>query len=426
MISLSPVAFLHQAWVSPAGRVGTQPPGSRAVFANSRRVGAVPAAEITAELATHRSVAVWSLDPLLGRPGIREERHRRRVIDSGYETGSSPTRLLRHAHTLAKASRDRYEPSELAFRTTYLSQSDMPLGSLPPRRDGQAWGCEVCCEAMEVPPMDKFSVTPVEEVRLYRAPLAKVLMQVQYSRTPQLVTDEAEARIAEVLARYPVRRRQVAVVPNLLINGQPVQLPGSPTPGAVLSFSDPKSAWQVTVTETAVALETTDYSTREDFCARGAEIFEAVAETALPPVVDRVGVRYIDRLTGDALGKVPSYVRPELSALVGCVDAPLALHHSITESQIEVGAGGRMLVRSGQLPPAVAFDPALPPVSAESWVLDIDVFTAQAGIPFDPAELNRRLRSYAETAYAFFRFATTEAFQDAHRGDPALIPGEAP
>lgn len=274
--------------------------------------------------------------------------------------------------------------------------------------------------------MDKFSVAPVEEVRLHQAPLAKVLMQVQYSRTPQLVTDDAEARIAEILARYPVRRRQLAVVPNLLINGQTVQLPGPPAPSAVLSFSDPKSAWQVTVTDTAVALVTTEYSTRDDFCARGAEIFSAIEKTGLPPVVDRVGVRYIDRLTGHALSQVPSYVRPELSALAGVVNAPLAIHHSITESQIEVDTGERMLVRSGQLPPGIAFDPALPPVPEESWVLDIDVFTAQAGFPFDPAELNSRIRSFAEIAYSFFRFATTEAFQDAHREDPALIPGEAP
>jgi uncharacterized protein (TIGR04255 family) len=251
-------------------------------------------------------------------------------------------------------------------------------------------------------------------------------MQVQYSRTPQLVTDEAEARMAEVLGRYPVRRRPVVVVPNVLINGQPIQSPSLSVPSPVLSFSDPKSTWQITVTETAVALETTNYSTRDDFCARGAEIFEAIAKTALPPVVDRIGVRYINRLTGDALGEVPSYIRPELSALTGCVDAPLAIQRSVTESQIELEEEGRMLVRSGQLPPNVAFDPALPPTSEGSWVLDIDVFTAQAGFPFDPGELSKRLNSYAETAYAFLRFATTEAFLDAHRGDPALTPGEAP
>ena len=105
--------------------------------------------------------------------------------------------------------------------------------------------------------MPKFSVTPVDEVRLYRAPLAKVLMQVQYSRTPQLMTEGAEALIAEALARYPVRRRQITAAPNVVINGQQLQLPGNITPGVALSFSDPKNTWQVTVTETAVALETT-------------------------------------------------------------------------------------------------------------------------------------------------------------------------
>lgn len=272
--------------------------------------------------------------------------------------------------------------------------------------------------------MDKFSAAPVEEVQLHHAPLAKVLMQIQYSRTPQLVTDEAEDRIAEVLARYPVRRQQMAIIPSLLVNGQPIQMPSSPGSGKVLSFSDPKNTWQITVADTAVALETTSYSTRDDFCARGAEIFTAIAKTALPPIVDRIGVRYINRLTGGALDELASYIRPELRALAGCIDAPLALRHSITESQIEVGSGEQMLVRSGQLPPGAAFDPALPPVPEGSWVLDIDVFTAQPGIPFDPDELSTRLRKSAETAYDFFRFATTKAFQDAHREDAALIPRE--
>ena len=274
--------------------------------------------------------------------------------------------------------------------------------------------------------MPKFSVTPVDEVRLYRAPLAKVVMQVQYSRTPQLVTDSAEALIAEALARYPVRRRQITAASNLMINGQNLQLPGSLTPGVALSFSDPKGAWQVTVTETADALETTDYSTRDDFCTRAAEIFAAVASVNLPPVVDRVGIRYIDRLAGAALDKVPSYVMPGLSALVGHVDPPLVLNHSITESLIEIDAGEGMLVRSGLLPPGGAFDPALPAVPEQSWVLDMDVFTTQAGFAFDVDELTRRLVRYAETAYAFFRFATTEAFQEAHRGEPAPLAGEAP
>ena len=47
-------------------------------------------------------------------------------------------------------------------------------------------------------------------------------------------------------------------------------------------------------------------------------------------------------------------------------------------------------------------------------MLDMDVFTLEKGLPFDPDILLGRVRSYAETAYAFFRFATTDAFQADH------------
>jgi hypothetical protein len=47
----------------------------------------------------------------------------------------------------------------------------------------------------------------------------------------------------------------------------------------------------------------------------------------------------------------------------------------------------------------------------------MDVFTVQAGLPFDPDALAARLRRYAETAYAFFRYATTDVFEADHIGD---------
>jgi uncharacterized protein (TIGR04255 family) len=271
-------------------------------------------------------------------------------------------------------------------------------------------------------PMPTFSLIPVDEVHLHHAPLAKVLMQVQYSRTPQLVTDEAESAIADALGRYPVRRRQLNVggFPSVVINGQPVPLPaGAVSSGTVLLFSEPSGAWQVTVTETAVSLETTSYSTRDDFCDRALEIFQALAAVALPPVVDRVGMRYIDRLVGEQLPRVPDYVIPQFHVLCGAIESPLTLHHSVTDSLIEIAETERLQVRSGLLPAGGGFDPSLPLLSEPSWVLDMDVYTVQAGFAFDPGELSQRLQRYAEAAYSFFRFATTDEFQDAHAGQPA-------
>lgn len=273
--------------------------------------------------------------------------------------------------------------------------------------------------------MSKFTLTPVDEVHLDRAPLAKVLTQVQYSRTPQLVTDDAESLIADALGRYPVRRRHhvAGMFPSVMINGEPLPLPSGGATGSVLVFSETSGSWQVTVTETAVSLETTDYSSRDDFCSRAAEVFKAISAVALPPIVDRVGLRYIDRLSGDALPRVPEFIVPPLQVLYGVVEPPLAIHHSVSDSLIEISLSERLQVRSGFLPAGTGFDPALPIVNEPSWVLDMDVYTISAGFAFDADELEERLRRFAETAYAFFRYATTPAFQDEHRGKPAPIMG---
>lgn len=104
-------------------------------------------------------------------------------------------------------------------------------------------------------PSALFSLNPVPEIHLARAPLEKVLTQVQFSLTPDLVSEEGERTLAAALARYPVRRR-----------GQALNVTISPATGMIenkavttLSFADRAQTWTVTVMETAVALETTAY-----------------------------------------------------------------------------------------------------------------------------------------------------------------------
>ncbi len=269
--------------------------------------------------------------------------------------------------------------------------------------------------------MQLFQLAEVDEVHLDRAPLAKVLMQVQFSRTPQLVSDSAEAGIADALGRYPVRRRQFGVAPAVALNGHPLELAGAAV--SVLTFADTTGAWQVTVAENAVSLETSSYDSRDDFCARALEVLQAVASVALPPVVDRVGMRYINRLTGDGLGMVGQYVAPQMQVLCDAVAAPLVVQHSVSDSLIEISPTERLQVRAGLLPSNVGFDPSLAAPAEPSWVLDVDVYTVQGGLAFDPVELETRFRRYAEASYAFFRFATTDAFADAHR-DASPVTGE--
>lgn len=126
-----------------------------------------------------------------------------------------------------------------------------------------------------------------------------------------------------------------------------------------------------------------------------------------------MGVRYIDRLTGPALDRLDDWIIPQMQSLQGRVEG-MTIDHSVNDTLIEVSPLDRLQVRSGLLGPNKAFDPAIPPVSEPAWLLDIDVFTFQAGFPFDPKALAAKVRGYAETAYSFFRFATTDAFHEDH------------
>jgi uncharacterized protein (TIGR04255 family) len=264
-----------------------------------------------------------------------------------------------------------------------------------------------------------FTLQPVTEVYLARAPLEKVLTQIQFSHTPDLVSDEGERRLAEALTRYPVRRRGVSL--NLTIGPTPGEI--KPEQATTRLFADVAGKWQVTVTETSVSLETSSYDSRNDFCQRAKEVFDAVAVVSVPPLVDRVGLRYVDRLRDSAdLAQLGQYVAPSLLGVQGHAAAELEVEYSITEALVRIAVDERLKVRCGLLPPGGVFDPALAPCPEASWVLDTDIFTTEGGFAFDSSALDERLRRYADHVYSFFRWATTDAFLEAFSEPAATGP----
>lgn len=261
-------------------------------------------------------------------------------------------------------------------------------------------------------PSQRFNPNRVTEIHLDRAPVVKVLAQIQFSYTPELITDENEQKLAQALSRYPIRRRNNATRINL-----------NPSTGFVGNepniqriFADSEQSWVVSITETTVSLETRSYSTGDDFCERMFEILLAVSVVCVPPVVDRVGLRYIDRLCdSDDLSRLHNLVEPRLQVLHGSVEPPLEIESSVSDTVIKVTNSEKLRVRSGVLPPNMLFDPFLNPVQEPSWILDLDMFTSKAGYPFEPIDLASKIRNYSEIIYAFFRWATTEEFQNSFK-----------
>ncbi len=261
---------------------------------------------------------------------------------------------------------------------------------------------------------DPLVAPPPEEVPLRDAPLVRVIAQVRFPPILAVQQPDFIAPFQEAIRTvYPVLRQEYAQ--SLLVGPQGIS---AGQKQVAWRLADLEGAWRVSLAPEFVALETTDYSSRSDFIGRMQAVLEAVAKHLEPAVVQRVGLRYIDRVTGDALDDIAKLVRPEM---LGIVNTPLYEHarHALSETLLSVpDASEQLLARWGHLPEGGTVDPnAIEPIAERSWVLDIDMFSVEPK-SFSVDSLVEDLRRYAERLYTVFRWAVTEEFLRRYGGHP--------
>jgi uncharacterized protein (TIGR04255 family) len=248
-----------------------------------------------------------------------------------------------------------------------------------------------------------FSTDAVEEIYLPRAPLAMALAQVRFPQCPELIDEDHLGQLRDRLkARYPILREDKAVGFLISAGG----LAEAPPSERIVRFKDKAETWQVSIGQSFIALSTSTYSTRDDFCTRFEETVAAAADVASPPIFDRVGIRYINRFTGDDLVELGSLVTEPFLGLTSLDLTPASIVQSFTQTILHL-AEGEITARWGLLPAGAVLDPALVPVDTPSWILDVDVYQERKG-DFVAAEIDRQTRQYADLAYRFFRMATTD------------------
>jgi uncharacterized protein (TIGR04255 family) len=257
-------------------------------------------------------------------------------------------------------------------------------------------------------PDDPLIDDPPAEVPLEHAPLVRVIAQVRFPEILSVESREIVAPFQDAIRRtYPVLREERAK--HILMDGDSVR---EVKPQAAWRFSDLDQRWRLTLTPTFLALETTEYTSRSDFFGRFRVALAALDEHVAPTVVERLGVRYIDRVSGPILDEIARLVRPEVRGIVG---TPLAAHatHGLSETLFESG-DDRVLARWGTMPPGMTFDPAaIEPIAEKSWILDVDMFsTGMAAFSVD--SLVATAERYAARVYAFFRWAVTDEFLRRH------------
>lgn len=255
---------------------------------------------------------------------------------------------------------------------------------------------------------------PPEEVPLSDAPLVRVIAQAQF---PIILSVEQRDFIApfqeSIRKTYPVGKQEqtlgLAVVPHGVAPAQKQ---------VAWRFSNVECTWRVSLAPEFLALETTSYTSRNDFLERLQAIVEALDEHVSPSVVQRLGLRYIDRVTGEALSEIGQLVRPQV---LGMLAAPMSAHarHSLSETVFAIpDTKEQVMVRSGRLPAKGTVDPnAIEAVDEPSWLLDLDMFSTEQR-PFAPEPLISEVRRYAERLYTVFRWAVTNDFLRRYGGNP--------
>jgi uncharacterized protein (TIGR04255 family) len=254
---------------------------------------------------------------------------------------------------------------------------------------------------------DPLTSPPPAEVHLERAPLVRVIAQVRF---PEILAVEHRELVAPfqqaIRSPYPVLRREQSLGP----------FGASPNPQTAWRFSSADTEWRLSLSPGFLALETASYTSRGEFMGRLRAALVALEQHLGPQTIDRLGVRYIDRITGPALADITRLIRPELRGILGSAIASHA-ELALSESLFECDAG-RVLARWGLLPADATADlAALEAVPETSWILDLDLFRVEPR-PFSVDGIITEATRFSERIYAIFRWAVTEEFLRKYGGLP--------
>lgn len=250
------------------------------------------------------------------------------------------------------------------------------------------------------------------EVPLQHAPLVRVIAQLRF---PEILSVEERGFVAPfqeaIRKSYPVLRPEQT---QGVVFGPEGAVAAKPT--VAWRFHDTEGHWRVSLAPDFVSLETTKYVSRADFLSRMESVTRALGAHVAPAQIDRLGVRYIDRVTGNAVDEINELVRPEVRGISGTLAGTHATH-SISESVFSL-EDSRLMARWGFLPPGVTVDPAaVEPSPEKSWILDLDM-SSVAAIAFDSDRVMKNARYFSERIYTFFRWAVTDAFLKRYGGNP--------
>lgn len=255
-----------------------------------------------------------------------------------------------------------------------------------------------------------------KSIRLSEAPLELVLCQVRWPELTFLQEDRLRPlalRFGEAIARYPIFTEAKEI--NYAITPEGVT---QNVVGSVFQWASVEQDWHVSLARRFVTLYCTKYTTYADLNERLQDVLEKVRDLVQVPMVERIGVRYVNRISDQrALAELPGLISPQV---LGYQALPLGtgeatLQTSSNQAIYSIG-DCHLQVRSGVVPPGETVDAAIPPLEGrQSWVLDLDASNDGRWI-LDAKAVADRASHLSDIAYDYFKLVITEGFEEQFGG----------
>ena len=249
-------------------------------------------------------------------------------------------------------------------------------------------------------------------VPLKNTPLTGVVFQVRF---PEIFSISKRDFIADfqekIRSDFPIAKLDKTLTLQITSEG-PV-----PSEQPHWRFLDSSQQWRLSLATNFMALETRAYQSRSDLIERIFAAVSSLEKTINPSVISRIGMRYTDRIHGDQLKMLSSFIRPEI---LGISVNEHQEHIVLTSSELNAQTdAGSMIARWGYLQPNHTHDSdMMPPISVPSWFLDTDIFLDfPAPESFKAESIKTTAQKLADRSYGFFRWVVSDELLRAYGGE---------
>lgn len=245
-------------------------------------------------------------------------------------------------------------------------------------------------------------------LKLQKSPLVMVLAQVRFSAVLKMADFVPELQERLRHAGFP--RLSASFTPSAVIGPQGMKIKSQPR----WEFQNREQTVGLVLGTGALILQTNEYATFEDFVESLTVGVEAVADIVKPGVVERTGLRYVDRIRPSENETWQDYLKDGLHGLdpaaIGMIGA---LHRAELIGKTEHGTlVVRVMQSNGDsfLPPDLSpssLKYAQQPNQAIETMLDLDHYSEDE-ISFNTEEIVKRFGELHDALDRSFRAATTE------------------